>query len=179
MSARQPAQQWLVALWGVLGVMAMVLFAIVRLTPMVIEALEESLNVLQWLAFAANIAVMAWSEGYRGFQLKFSPRVVARALYLYRHSTSFGTQLCAPLFCIGYFDACRRTKVGAWVGTTGIVILILLVHQLQQPWRGIVDAGVVVGLSWGLVSLAVMAFRTFRTGEYLVSPKVPDRYNND
>jgi hypothetical protein len=178
MSAKQPVQQRLVAFWGVLGVMAIVLFAIVRLTPFVISALEAGLDVVQWIAFAVNIIVMAWSEGYRGFQSKFSPRVVARALYLYRHPASLGTQLCAPLFCIGYFDACRRTKVGAWVGTTGIVILILLVHQLEQPWRGIVDAGVVVGLSWGLISLIVMAVKTFSAGEYLVSPKVPDRYNN-
>jgi hypothetical protein len=83
----------------------------------------------------------------------------------------------APLFCIGYFDACRHTRTFAWAGTIGIVILVLLVHRLDQPWRGIIDAGVVVGLSWGLISLVVSALAVVRTGEYPASPKVPDRYN--
>ena len=34
----------------------------------------------------------------------------------------------------------------------GIVGLIVLIRKLDQPWRGIVDAGVVVGLGWGLVA---------------------------
>jgi hypothetical protein len=163
----------------VIGVMAIVLYAIVRLAAHVIGALAVGLDVLQWLALMVNVVFLAWSEGYRGFQLKFSPRVAARALYLWRTPTPLITRLVAPLFCIGYFDASRRTKTVAWAGTTGIVILVLLVHRLDQPWRGIVDAGVVVGLSWGLTSLVVMAVATFRVGEYLVSPEVSGRYNGD
>jgi hypothetical protein len=44
-----------------------------------------------------------------------------------------------------------------------IVGLVLLVGMLPQPWRGIVDAGVVVGLGWGIVALAV-EFVTVATG---------------
>jgi hypothetical protein len=61
----------------------------------------------------------------------------------------------------------------AWVGTLAIIILVLLVNQLSQPWRGIIDAGVVVGLTWGLASLLVMLQKTFATGRYLCSPEVP------
>ncbi len=175
----QSVQHPVAAIWGVIGVMAIVLYAIIRLAAFIIEALAVGLDVVQWLALIVNVLFMAWSEGYKGFQLKFSPRVAARALYLHRYPTSLATRLFAPLFCIGYFDASRRTRTVAWAGTTGIVILILLVHRLDQPWRGIVDAGVVVGLSWGLISMIVMAIATFRAGEYLVSPEVPDRYNDD
>jgi len=178
-NTERPAQRRVAALWGVIGVTAIVLYAIVRLTTYVIGALAVGLDALQWLALVVNVILMAWLEGYRGFQLRFAPRVAARALYLYRHSNSRGTWPLAPLFCIGYFDANRRTRIFAWAGTTGIVILVLLIHRLGQPWRGIIDAGVVVGLSWGLISLVVMAVATFRAGEYLVSPEVPDRYNGD
>lgn len=174
----QTVQHRVAAFWGVIGVMAIVLYAIVRLVPYVMGALAVDLDALQWLALALNVGLMAWLEGYRGFQLKFAPRVAARALYLCRKPVSWETQWLAPLFCIGYFDANRRTQIFAWAGTAGIVILILLVHRLDQPWRGIIDAGVVIGLSWGLISLTVKAVATFRAGEYLISPEVPDRYND-
>jgi len=38
--------------------------------------------------------------------------------------------------------------MGVFAGTAAIVVLVLLVHRLEQPWRGIVDAGVVTGLTW-------------------------------
>jgi hypothetical protein len=56
---------------------------------------------------------------------------------------------------MGLFGARRRTTVAVWSVTVGIVVLVVLVRLLPQPWRGIVDAGVVVGLGWGLIALAV------------------------
>ena len=176
-NADQSVRHWIAAFWGMIGVMGIVLFAIVRLIPYVIDALAIGLDAWQWLMLLISIVLMAWSEGYKGFQLRFSPRVAARTLYLYRNPTSWGTRLLAPLFCIGYFNASRRARIGVWVGTTAIVMLVLLVHQLDQPWRGILDAGVVAGLSWGLISLIVMTVTTFRAGEYLASPELSDRYN--
>jgi len=179
LNTEQPVQHKVAAFWGVFGVMAIVLYAIVRLAAYVIGALAVGLDVLQWLALVVNVVFMAWSEGYRGFQLKFAPRVAARALYLCCHPTSMGARLLAPLFCIGYFNASRRTRIFAWAGTLAIVILVLLVNRLDQPWRGIIDAGVVVGLSWGLVSLVVTVVATFHSGEYLASPEVPGRYTSE
>ncbi len=74
---------------------------------------------------------------------------------------------------MGFFHANRRTKITAYVLTFGIVILVLLVHQLEQPWRGIVDAGVVIGLSWGLVSLVWSTVRALTRSHYEPSPEVP------
>jgi len=167
------------AIWGATGVIGIVLYAVVRLADHVFAALSMGLDVVQWSALVCNIVFMAWSEGYRGFQLKFAPRVAARAVYLWRTPVSVATRLAAPLFCIGYFAAHRRTRVIAWAGTAGIVVLVLIVHRLDQPWRGVIDAGVVVGLSWGLVSLCAAVTVALRTLEYPVSPQVPDRYNGD
>jgi hypothetical protein len=161
------------AAWGVIGVALVILYPILSLYSYAIEAVLGGMDVLQWIVFVANVVFMAWSEGYRGFQLRFSPRVASRALYLYQNSTSLGTRLLAPFFCVGYFKASRRSMTLAWVGTLAIIILVLLVNQLSQPWRGIIDAGVVVGLTWGLASLLVMLQKTFATGRYLCSPEVP------
>ena len=42
--------------------------------------------------------------------------------------------------------------------TVMIVVLVIVFHMLDQPWRGILDAGVVVGLSWGIVTLVISAY---------------------
>lgn len=166
------------AIWGVAGVIGIVLYAVVRLADHVFAALSVGLTVVQWSALICNIVFMVWSEGYRGFQLKFAPRVAARALYLWRTPMPVTARVAAPLFCIGYFAAHRRTRIIAWAGTVGIVALVLIVHRLDQPWRGVIDAGVVAGLSWGVVSLCAASIATFRSFEYRVSPQVPDRYNS-
>jgi len=57
--------------------------------------------------------------------------------------------------------------------TIMIIMLIILVHQLEQPWRGIVDAGVVIGLGWGLVSMLYFIVQAFGTENYTYSPEIP------
>jgi len=168
------ARNGIAAVWGAVGVAGICVFAIWRLTPYAVQAVELPLSAWQWLALLGNIVFMAWSEGYRGFQQKFAPRAAARVLYLYRTPMPLWSRLLSPFFCFGYFRATRRTRLFAWVGTTGIVLLVLLVYQLDQPWRGIIDAGVVVGLTWGVVSLAFNYGRIIATGEYPASPEVPD-----
>jgi len=167
------ARNSIAAAWGAVGVIGICLFAVWRLARYTLEAFEMPFTTLQWAVLVANVVFMAWSEGYRGFQHRFSPRAAARALYLYRVPTSWWTRLLAPVFCFGYFRASRRVLTVTWSLTIGIVILVLLVHRLDQPWRGIIDAGVVVGLTWGVVSLIVYDIRAFRTGEYPAPPEVP------
>lgn len=158
-------------MWGGLGVVFILVFAVYRLLPIAMAPILDGLNIFEWAVLAANVVFMAWSEGFKGFQLRFSPRVAARTLYLARNP-GWINGLLAPLFCIGYFCASRRGLIAAWVGTLAIVILVLLVHQLVQPWRGILDAGVVVGLSWGLASFVYSLQQAFVTGEYARSPEL-------
>ena len=134
------------------GLLAVLAFATVRLAFVVADALSFELTGWQWVLLVANLVFLAWAEGYRGFQLRFSPRTVARARYLYDHPNAVRVTL-APLFVTGYIQSGKRTRVAVWAGTVAIIVLILLVHRLDQPLRGIIDAGVVVGLSWGIVTL--------------------------
>ena len=159
------------ALWGAAGVAGILVFAIYRLTPIALTAITGRLNFFQWVVLVGTVLFMAWSEGFKGFQLRFSPRVAARTLYLARNP-GFVNVVLAPVFCIGYYCASRRGLIAAWVGTLAIIILVLLVHQLAQPWRGILDAGVVVGLSWGLLSFLASLWQAFTTGEYARSPEL-------
>ena len=142
----------LVWFWGVGGTCALLIDALWRLIPYALEGvIEHSLTGVQWSVLAGWIPFMAYTEGYRGFQLRFSPRVVARSRYLSRCG-NWGLRLGAPFVAMGLFHATRRRMIATWILISGIIVLILLIRQLDQPWRGIVDAGVVVGLGWGLIA---------------------------
>ena len=163
---------YLGAVWGLAGVLVLLLSATMRLLPKALDAFSYPLVWYHWLGLIGVVLGMAYAEGYKGFQKAFSPRTAARARYLRDHPL-FVHVLFAPFFCMGYFHATRKRMVTSVSLTLGIVMLIILVSFISQPWRGIIDAGVVVGLVWGIVSLVAAAVRYLGPGPFLVSPEVP------
>jgi hypothetical protein len=75
---------------------------------------------------------------------------------------------------MGFFHATRRRLITSFALTAGIVALVLAVRVLPQPWRGIVDTGVVVGLAWGLLSLIAFSAQALGAAKFAPSPEVPD-----
>jgi hypothetical protein len=94
-------------------------------------------------------------------------------MYLASHPRPLHVAL-APFFCTGLFHATRRRMIASWLLYAGIIALILAVRALDQPWRGMVDAGVVVGLSWGAVSILIYYVRALAGHPPAVSPELPD-----
>jgi len=127
---------------------------------------------VQWAITAAVVVFMAYSEGYRGFQTRFSPRTAARIRYLHDRPNVVRS-LLGPVFAMGFFHATKRTKIIAYGLTFAIIILVVLVHLLDQPWRGIIDAGVVVGLGWGVLTFWWCIVRAFTHPDFDASPEVP------
>ena len=138
--------------WGVGGVLLLLIFAVLRLGPMALELQAMELQHIHWIALGVSIGYMAYAEGYKGFHLAFAPRVVARASFLHAHPRPLHV-LLAPVFCMGYIHATPKRKLMSFALTTMIIVLVLLVRLLPQPWRGIVDAGVVTGLGLGILSI--------------------------
>ncbi len=159
------------AVWGVAGVAVLLGSAIYRLTSIGLEAFSYPLTWKHWLLLGIWVVLMLWSEAYRGFHKAFCPRVAARAKYLRDHPRPLHVVL-APLFCIGYFHATRRRQMATISLTLGIVVLIVIVGHLSQPWRGIIDIGVVVGLVSGLVSLGLFVRQAFGSETFSHSPEV-------
>lgn len=114
---------------------------------------------------------MLYTEGFRGFQKKFSPRFASRALYLFNNPRTHHLIL-APMFCMGYIHATRKRKLSAWLLTLGIIVLVVGVRQIAQPWRGIIDTGVIVGLVYGLLSVYYFVMCVMRSQKYIVDPEV-------
>jgi hypothetical protein len=161
------------AIWGILGLSLILGRGLTCLYPYAQELCGTPFAWFHWVGLAASLAFMGYAEGYKGFQLKFSPRVAARAFYIKQNPT-FARVLFAPLFCMGFFHATRKRKIVSYCLTLMIVGLIIWVRNLPQPWRGIVDAGVLLGLGWGLVSIWVFAFQAFFGKGFNVSPETPD-----
>lgn len=143
--------------WGIGGVLLLLCFAIYRLVPLAFELASLPLTLLQWAALLFSIVYMAWAEGYKGFHQGFAPRVVRRAHYLHSNPR-LRHVLLAPLFCMGYIHATPRRRLLSIGLTLMIICFVLIARMLPQPWRGIVDAGVVTGLVLGIASIFYFLF---------------------
>lgn len=161
------------ALWGLVGFSTLLAYTIFRLTPIAVDTFSYDLHWYHWVVLVINTLFMAYFEGYRGFQKGFSPRVAARAKHIKNHPNILHA-LLGPLYCASYIYTSKRRKIATYSLTIGIIILIILVRQLDQPWRGIVDAGVVVGLTWGLVSLLIFSVLAFTSKDFDYSPELPE-----
>lgn len=154
--------------WGVLGVLAVVGNALRRLVPIALEPFKQgNFGPLLWVQYVGFALFMAYAEGFKGFQKKFSPLVVRRA-YSLGPNSPFLHKLFAPIYSMGFFHSSRKRKIISWSLTIGVAVLIKLVKTLQYPYRSIIDAGVVVGLSWGCLATAAIYVKALITG------KIPD-----
>lgn len=161
------------ALWGMLGVSTILSFAIYRLTQVAVDAFFYPFQWYHWVCVIAFSVFMAHSEGYMGFQKQFSPRVAARAKYLSKNPRPLHVAL-APLFCIGYFHITPHRRRVIIALNIAIICLVIIVRQLSQPWRGIVDTGVVIGLIWGLITLFFFGYQAIFLDDFDHSPEVPE-----
>ena len=150
----------LIATWGVMGVIALCGRAVWSLTPIALEPWQKDQLAgwqigiyLFWLLF--NI----YGEGWRGFHKAFSPRTVGRAFFLGENPTILRI-LFAPVIAMGLFQATRKRVIVSWSLFLAILIVVVLIRLLPQPWRGIIDGGVVAGLGLGILSLIYFTLRT-------------------
>jgi hypothetical protein len=155
--------------WGVVGVIIFLMFAVLRLSAKVVDMSSFPLGPLHWIALVSFVLYMAYAEGYKGFHKNFSPRIVARAGYLINRPDPLLIFL-APLFCMGYFHATRKRIIISIAVTSAIVVLVLIVGFVPQPWRGIIDAGVVVGLLIGVSSIIYFTIQFRLLGK---APSIP------
>lgn len=158
-------RQKIIAVFAVAQVTFMLSSALVRLTPVALEPWRDGTLGAFGMAVAVAWGIFnAYAEGYKGFQRSFSPRTVARAAYLGKHARPIDLIFALP-FSMGLYFAHKRQLVVSWTLLVGIVVLVVAVRALPQPYRGIVDGGVVTGLAWGLLSLLHALYRFLAKGE--------------
>ena len=144
--------------WAIAGLMLLLGFASWRLSAYTIESFSMPLNWIHWIVFVGWTIFMAHGEGYKGFQLKFSPRFAARCKYLL-HNTTWMQLILAPIFCMAYFHAPKKRMITTFALTIMIIAFIFAFRLIPQPWKGLLDFGVVFGLLWGAVSTSYYCFK--------------------
>jgi hypothetical protein len=117
--------------------------------------IQNDLSIWQWAACGIWVVYMTFIEGYKSFQLKFSPMVVRRAYSLHERPGVFNYLLAGP-YSMGLFDANKKRMIVSWSITVGVFGLVSIVKKLPYPYRSIIDAGVVAGLSYGAISMCVI-----------------------
>ena len=149
-----------VALWGILQVVSIMANAVKRLLPIAIQPFEQNdLQPYQWAMYAGWVLYMAYIEGYQAFQMKFSPLIVKRAFSLDSQAPSILNYIFAGPFAMGMFNATKKRKIITWSITIGVFALVKIVKKLPYPYRSIIDGGVVVGLSYGTLSIIWQTIR--------------------
>merc|ERR1740117_171544 len=165
------------SVWGCFGVIYILTKAIMRVAPIAYEPFMGTnsplpgFSTIQWSLYTLSCLFFAYAEGYKGFHLKFAPLVVKRSFTLVVGTTQGNNPinyLLAPFFSMGLFYATKRRLITSWCVSIGVAIIVALVKQLAPVPRCILDAGVVVGLSIGSVSILYHYLKSMITG------KLPD-----
>lgn len=116
------------------------------------------LSPLEWASFAAIVVLFVWGEGWMALHRRWAPRVAARIRALNEDSGT-ASLLLAPVYALGLTGGPRRTMVRSWAGVAAIVVAVVVVRQLAQPWQGMVKLSVAGALAVGVASLAVRWFQ--------------------
>ena len=159
-------------IWGIIGFGLLLGSAIMRLSGRIFEVDYARLHPTHIIFLVAFTGFMLVAEGYGGFHQRLSPRFASRAKRLL-HEPRFLHVLLAPFFCIGYFHASRKRMISSFLLTLMIVLLVVLVSHMTQPWRGLLDIGVVSGLVFGILSLLVTMVQVFFLGVETADPELP------
>jgi len=162
--AEAPGRSKLVQAWGAFGVCGYLGYGVAKVVPIVLDGLGAIEAGWQWALLAFTLLFFAYVEGYKGFQKGFSPRVVSRAWVVAEETPNapFWHKILAPAFCIGYFHGTFKRVVTSWAVTSVIFAVVIGVKQLANPYRAIIDAGVIVGLVWGIASILALFAASLR-----------------
>jgi hypothetical protein len=130
------------------------------------QAAHDSILFIDDRFYVVTCLWFAYVEGFKGFQQKFSPLVVKRSFTLIpgKNGTQWWHFLLAPLYSMGLIHATKKRQIISWSVTVGVAVIVAAVKRLPYPYRNIIDAGVVAGLTWGSVSIVLLYLKSWITG---------------
>ena len=62
----------------------------------------------------------------------------------------------------------------SWGLTIAIIMFILIIRTFSQPLRGLIDMGVVLGLTYGVITLLFYSWKAFTDDDYNHPPELPE-----
>jgi hypothetical protein len=164
----------LLGIWGVLQVVAIIGNALKRVIPIALQPFSSDvpLSGFQWVSYGLWTVYMIYAEGYKAFQLKFSPLVVKRAFGLSENLNALNFLLAGP-YAMGFFGATKKRMIVSWSVSVGVASIVAVVKKLGYPYRSIIDGGVVAGLTYGTLSILILTVNALRGNVPHVNPELP------
>ena len=128
-----------------------------------------NLSVIHWISLLLICVFFAYCEGYKGFQLAWSPMLVKRTYHfsslskpIYNLTKSVFIDRAielsmGPMLAGGFICGTKRRYILSWGITAFVIIFVMLMRHLPNdtPWKCFIDIGVVIGLGWGLVFILI------------------------
>jgi hypothetical protein len=74
---------------------------------------------------------------------------------------------------MGFIYASKKRAIISYTILVMVMIFVVIAVNLPQPWRPMVDAGVVVGLLWGTTATWWCILTALRTDTSTVDPDLP------
>ena len=146
--------------------------AISRVGVTVSDGLAMSISPMLWFGTALWVGFMLYAEGYKGFQKQFCPRVLVRSMAIAQDPHPLRVAF-APAMAMGLFHATKKRKIVSWCLVIGITALVLTVRMVPQPYRALIDLGVIAGLGYGTLTLVVMFVRAMLGTVPDTDPELP------
>jgi len=142
----------LASAWAIAGVSGLFGMAVARLGSRGLEGVAPGLSTLEWIVLGALVVLFVVGEGWAALQRKWVPRVVERARAL-RETDVVRHRLLAPLYGMSLIGGGAGNRRRAWAGVAAVVLAVVLVRLLPDPWRAMIDLAVASALCWGLGAL--------------------------
>ena len=168
-AARHPA-----AIFGVAGVLVFLGSAVVRLTPAALSPTqchesEDRGIVLSEPAFMVAVVFFGYAEHYKA-------ACVQRALTLSQPNCALIHRALAPMYVMGLVHASRGRLLTAYAVIVSVSVLaVLFVDHVPYPQRGMIDAGVAIGLGWAAAAIFALYVRALAGfGAPDVDPGLPE-----
>lgn len=150
----------LAALWAVVGTAVLLGASSIQLGLRGAATIVAGLNGVEWLGLIVLTVAFVYGEGIRAIQRRYLPHVFRRIERL--RSAHPIHHVLAPLYAMSLVGFPLRELIAAWAGVAGIVLAVVLVAMLPQPWRGIVDFAVASALGWATIAFVMSAPRALR-----------------
>jgi hypothetical protein len=147
------------ALWGLFGVLALLSFSVFRLGAIAFTFFDYPANVWHWVALLIWLLFMAYSFAARLHWLVENPKPWLVVL--------------APVYAMGFIYASYKRMLISYLILLMVIGFVLIAEMLPAPWRAIMDAGVVLGLSWGVVAIFVATINVLFFSAGKVDPELP------
>ena len=134
--------------WGVGGILGVIGYGVFQLGQRAAQVPSYELMWYHWGVLVLTTAALIYVKAYKAFYRSLAPRIAARADQVRRHPTPLRV-LLAPLYCMGYFDVDPGTQLRMVVITLAMILLVVIVSLVPEPWRAILDIAIAVALALG------------------------------